>query len=155
MGSEQDTAKLTIGLSVVLRRLRSRLREEAGATSTGLTLSQLALIARLDDGGPATAASLAVSQHVSQQAVAQSLALLKSAGLVAVTPHPTDGRKQLIDLTPTGRALYRRLEESRETWLARAIDAVMSPQDREVLAAAVELMNRLADADLSPELDIK
>ncbi len=92
---------------------------------------------------------------MSQQAVAQSLALLKSAGLVAVTPHPTDGRKQLIDLTPTGAGAVPAPGGVARDMVGAAIDAVMSPQDREVLAAAVELMNRLADADLSPELDIK
>jgi DNA-binding MarR family transcriptional regulator len=152
---DRDTAKTAVRLSVALKRLRSRLREEAGVTSTGFTLSQLALLGHLLSQGPSTAASLAAAEHVSQQAIAQSLATLKTTGLIASGPHPSDRRKVLIDITPEGRRLFDSLMESRETWLVRAIDAIMSPEDRAALDVAVALMERLADADLSPDVDIR
>jgi DNA-binding MarR family transcriptional regulator len=151
---KRDTAKVAVRLSVAVKRLRSRLREEAGVTSTGFTISQLALLDHLLRQGPSTAASLAAAEHVSQQSIAQSVAMLKSAGLITTGPHPTDGRKILIDITAAGRRLFESLLESRETWLVRAIDATMSPKDRAALDAAVELLERLADADLSPEVEI-
>jgi DNA-binding MarR family transcriptional regulator len=150
----RDTAKVAVRLSVAVKRLRSRLREEAGVTSTGFTISQLALLDHLLKQGPSTAASLAAAEHVSQQAIAQSVATLKAAGLITTGPHPTDGRKVLIDITTSGRRLFESLLESRETWLVRAIDATMSPKDRTTLDVAVELLERLADADLSPEVEI-
>jgi hypothetical protein len=51
--------------------------------------------------------------------------------------------------------LFESLLESREAWLVRAIDATMSPKDRAALDVAVELLERLADADLSPEVEIR
>src|SRR5580692_8946128 len=93
---KRDTAKEAVRLSVALKRLRSRLREESGLTSTGFTLSQLALLEHLLTKGPSTAASLAAAEHVSQQAIAQSLATLKATGLIESGPHPSDGRKVLI-----------------------------------------------------------
>jgi DNA-binding MarR family transcriptional regulator len=154
-GGNQETAKVAVRLSVALSRLRSRLREESGMTSTSFTISQLALLNQLLEGGPATAASLAAAEHVSQQAIAQSVATLKSAGLLTTTAHQSDGRKVLISITPAGRRLFESLLESRETWLGRAIDAIMSPKDRAALDAAVELLERLASADLSPDVDIR
>src|SRR3984957_9709447 len=152
---DRETAKTAVRLSVALKRLRSRLRVESGLTSTGFTLSQLALLEHLLTQGPSTAASLAAAEHVSQQAIAQSVATLKAAGLITTGPHPTDGRKVLIDITAAGRHLFESLLESRETWLVRAIDATLSPKDRAALNVAVELMERLAAADLSPQVDIR
>jgi DNA-binding MarR family transcriptional regulator len=152
---ERDTAKVAMRLWVALIHLRSRLREESGMASTGFTISQLALLDHLRVQGPSTAASLAATEHVSQQAIAQSVATLKSTGLITTGPHPTDGRKVLIDITPSGRRLFESLMASRETWLVRAIDATMSPTDRAALDAAAELMERLAAADLSPQVDIR
>jgi DNA-binding MarR family transcriptional regulator len=152
---ERETAKVAVRLSVALKRVRSRLREESGLTSTGFTLSQLALLEHLVSQGPSTAASLAAAEHVSQQTIAQSVATLKTAGLITAGPHPSDGRKVLLDITPAGRHLFESLLESRETWLVRAIDAIMSPKDRAALDVAVELLERLAAADLRPEVDIR
>jgi DNA-binding MarR family transcriptional regulator len=150
-----DTAKLAIRLLVSVHRLRSRLREEAGITSSGFTLTQLTLLYRLVTAGPATAASLAAEQHVSQQAIAQNLAPLKSAGLIAAAGHPTDRRKVLVDVTQAGRDLYESMERSRETWLVRAIDATMDTRQRAVLAEAAGLLERLAEADLRPGVDFR
>src|ERR1700726_1653111 len=95
---KRDTAKAAVRLSVAVKRLRSRLREEAGVTSTGFTISQLALLDHLLKQGPSTAASLAAAENVSQQSIAQSVAMLKAAGLITPGPPPTDGRKILIDI---------------------------------------------------------
>jgi DNA-binding MarR family transcriptional regulator len=154
-GGDPDTARVAIRLSVALSRLRSRLREESGVTSTGFTISQLALLEHLIVEGPTTAAVLAAAEHVSQPAIAQSVATLKAAGLLSTEPHPTDGRKILIGITPAGRQLFASLLQSRETWLVRAIDATMSSEERAALEIGVDLLERLAAADLSPQVDIR
>lgn len=142
-------------LSVAVKRLRSRLREEAGITRAGLTISQLALLQRLSDFGPATAASLAAAEHVSQQAIAQSVATLKAAGVVETKPDTSDRRKVMISMTVAGRQLFQRLRATREAWLARAIDSVIGPRERATLDKAIDLLERLAAADLSPEIEIR
>ncbi|GIH12071.1 MarR family winged helix-turn-helix transcriptional regulator [Rugosimonospora africana] len=152
---DRGTAEVAVRLSVALKRLRSRLREEAGMTRTGFTLTQLALLQRLVDGGPTTAASLAAAEHVSQQAIAQSVAPLKEAGLVQTAPGVSDRRKVMISVTQSGRDLYVSLLMSREAWLTRAIDTIVSPRERAALETAIELLERLAAADLRPDLEIK
>jgi DNA-binding MarR family transcriptional regulator len=150
-----DSGKLAVDLSVALGRLRSRLREEAGVNARGLTISQLGMMQRLADNGPMTAAALAAAEHVTKQAVAQRLAAMQPGGLVETAPDPADGRKILVTLSPAGRALLEKLHQTREAWLARAIETELGGAERPALRTAVELLERLASADLSPEIEIR
>jgi len=135
-----------VRLALALKRLRARLREESGASSTGLSISQQSILQHLRLNGPATAASLAAAEHVSQQAIAQSVMPLKSAGLVRSEPDPKDGRKTLISITDAGLAVRESLIASRNSWLAQAIDSTLAAEERAALEKAIELLERLADA---------
>jgi DNA-binding MarR family transcriptional regulator len=152
---ESNTAEVAVRLSVAMSRLKSRLREEAGMTRSGFTISQLSILHRILDKGPATAASLAAAEHVSQQAIAQSVAALKEAGLVRGDRDATDGRKVLISVTDAGRELFESLLNSRKAWLVQAIDAMVGPEERPKLDIAIELLERLAGADLSSDVDTR
>jgi DNA-binding MarR family transcriptional regulator len=112
----------------------------------GLTLSQLGILNRLRRDGPATAASLAAAEHVSQQAIAQSLTGLKQAGLVESTPDPADRRKCLLEVTDAGHALIGSILASRNAWLVRAVEQTIGPSERDALDSAIALLERLADA---------
>lgn len=142
--SNQDPT--AVRLTVAIKRLRNRLRE-AGAGTTGLPITQLALIKRLRDGGPAAATTLAAQEHVTQQAIAQQVAALTRAGLVHTTPDPNDRRKRLIRVTPAGHRLFEAALASRNAWLARAIDTSITAKERPALEKAIELLERLAAAD--------
>ena len=136
-----------IRLALALKRLRARLREQSGWSSTGLSISQLSILQRLRLDGPATAASLAAAEHVSQQAIAQSVAPLRSAGLVRSRPDPKDGRKSVISISDAGLRLRESIIASRTSWLARAVDATIGVEERAALDKAIELLERLADAE--------
>ena len=142
---DEDAA--AIRLALALKRLRARLREESGGSATGLSLSQLSILQRLRLDGPATAASLAAAEHVTQQAIAQSLAPLRAAGPVQSRPDPDDGRKTLISITDAGLRLRESIIASRTSWLERAIDSTIGAEERAALDSAIELLERLADAD--------
>jgi DNA-binding MarR family transcriptional regulator len=142
-----DKDAVAIRLALALKRLRARLREESSGSAAGLAISQLSILQRLLLTGPATAASLAAAEHVSQQAIAQSLLPLRSAGLVASEPDPKDGRKTLISVTNAGLRLRESIIASRNSWLAGAIDSTVDAEERAALDKAVELLERLADAD--------
>jgi len=125
MTARVDTGTTPMRLLMAVTRLRARARTEGGTERTGLTLMQLAILGRVTNEGSRTAAQLAQSEHVSQQAIAQSLAGLKERRLVQLRPDPDDGRKALIELTAAGRELLDSLVGAREAWLARAIDEVV------------------------------
>ena len=144
----QNEASEAVRLAMAVSRLRSRLRIESGLRSTGIPISQLAVLGRIIDEGPTTAAALAASEHVTQQAIAQSLATLKERGLVQKQADPSDGRKSLVSATPAGRELRESLAVSREEWLTQAIDAAVKPDERTLLTEAIELLERIADVKL-------
>jgi DNA-binding MarR family transcriptional regulator len=147
-GCDRDAAELAVRLSMAMARLRSRGREEAGQTSSGLTLSQLTILQRVVEGGPATSASMAAAEHVSHQSIAQSVASLKEAGLVRGQRDATDGRKVLIAATDAGREMFESLMASRKAWLARAIEATVDPIERSRVEETIELLERLAEVKL-------
>jgi DNA-binding MarR family transcriptional regulator len=136
-------------LLMAITRLRARARTEGGTERAGLSLMQLAILGRVINEGTRTAAQLAQFEHVTQQAIAQSLAGLKERRLVQLRPDPDDRRKTLIEATSAGRELRDSLLGAREAWLARAIDEVVEPGEREALEAAIEILERLTDAPTS------
>jgi len=137
-----------VRLAMAVSRLRSRIRIESGLRSTGIPISQIAVLVRIIDEGPTTAAALAASEHVTQQAIAQSLATLKERGLVEKHADPSDGRKSLVSATGAGRKLRDSITVSRDEWITQAIDAAVKPQERQLLREAIELLERLADVKL-------
>lgn len=146
-----DPSTLAVELAVAVTRIRSRLREEAGEADRGITVSSLAMLQQLVERGPMSASDLASSEHVSQQAIAQRLDLLKPTGYVALEADPADRRRKLVRLTDAGRAVLDAVSATKEDWLARAIVAIIEDEELPVLAKAIELLDRLASADLRPE----
>ena len=138
---------LAVRLAVAIKRLRGRFREAAWAGEVELPIAQVAVIKRLRNDGPATATALAAAEHVTHQAITQTLAALKHAGLVRSAADPTDGRKSVISVTPAGNRLFESAIASRDAWLARAIGHVVSPRERAALEKSIELLERLADAE--------
>ncbi|MFJ5227773.1 MarR family winged helix-turn-helix transcriptional regulator [Streptomyces sp. NPDC088400] len=135
-------------LQDAMKRLRARLRAESGQNATGLTVTQLGVLASVIREGPVTAARLAALEHVSAQAIAQSLAVLKDAGLIHSEPDPRDGRKKLISADVSATELIDRVMAGRASFLARAIEQVVAPDEREDVEKAIELLERFAEVDL-------
>ncbi|WP_255946207.1 MarR family winged helix-turn-helix transcriptional regulator [Streptomyces odontomachi] len=138
-------------LNDAMKRLRARLRAESGQHATGVTPTQLVILASVVRQGPVTAARLAAQEHVSAQSIAQSLAVLKAAGLIHSAPDPNDGRKKLISAAPSATELVDKLLAGRAAFLARAIDQVVGPGEREDMEKAIDLLERLADVELGAD----
>lgn len=129
-----------------MTRLRARLRSESLDERLPLSWSQLATLVRIVDQGQTTTSELAHAEHVRRQSMAETVAALKSAGLVITAPDPSDGRKALISATDRGRELRTSIPAARGAWLGAAMDAVLTPAERALLGSAAVLMERLADA---------
>jgi DNA-binding MarR family transcriptional regulator len=71
---------------------------------TGLPFNQIRALKRIGTG-PLTLAALADSMTVDAPAATVAVNGLERAGLVARTPHPTNTRAKLVELTPDGRRM--------------------------------------------------
>jgi DNA-binding MarR family transcriptional regulator len=75
-----------------------------------------------------------------------TVATLEAAGLVKGSPDPVDGRQTIMSVTDACRELIKANREATEDWLFRAIHTKLSSAEQEELAAALELLKRLADS---------
>lgn len=128
-------------LRVVLSRLRRRLVDVAETHE--LTPSQLSVLSRLGKEGPASASDLAAAERIRPQSVAATLATLEERGLVVRRPDPGDGRRQLVSLSPAGRALFDDRRRHREEWLSRALQERLTESERQTVIDAAALLERL------------
>ena len=135
-----DSALLASELRLILGRLIRRMRSEGR-----IPIAQLAVLGRLDRGGPATVSALATAERVRPQSMSQTVSELEADGLVTRRPDPTDRRQLLVELTDAGNATLADERRHREGWLARAIAEDLSPAERRSLEAALEPLRRLAD----------
>ena len=126
----------TQAIGLLVRRVR------AAAASHELSLTESAVMARLDRDGPATIADLARSESMRPQSMGTTIAALEERGLVERRPHPTDGRQVNIELTGKGAAVRQSAGDAKRTWLAKAISR-LEEDEQQTLFRAGEIIRRL------------
>lgn len=123
---------------LLVRRMR------AAAAAQELSWTESAVLARLARHGPATTADLARAEAVKPQSMGATIAALEKLGLVERTPHPTDGRQLLVQLSPKGAAVRESAKEAKHMWLTQAVSK-LDKQEQAKLFAAGEIMKRLVE----------
>ncbi|GAA4203245.1 MarR family winged helix-turn-helix transcriptional regulator [Actinocatenispora rupis] len=126
-------------------RLGSRMRSER-PRGTRLSMGMLGVLLRLAHRPEMMPGELAESIGAAPQSMTRILAGLEERGLVARRTDPRDRRASLVSLTDAGRDALAADGRARRTWLAAAMTG-LTPAERELLAIAGDLMDRLADAD--------
>jgi DNA-binding MarR family transcriptional regulator len=124
-------------------RLSRRLRAERPADA--LAPTKISVLAQLWRNGEMCAGDLADLERIQPQSLTRTLASLAADGLIARRPDPLDRRQAVIGITEQGLAALSEDMQARELWLAKAMDIQLSPAERQLLADAAELMDRLAD----------
>ncbi|MFD7429844.1 MarR family winged helix-turn-helix transcriptional regulator [Streptomyces sp. NPDC059818] len=135
--AEQVANDLAAVVGRLLRRLRSSSSESL------LTPTQRSVLARLDDGGPATTAALARAEFVRPQSMRLTLGVLEEQGIVRRAPDPDDGRKSVMSITDAGRATLAEVRAAKRNWLAEAVAAELDGAERRTVAEATALLDRL------------
>ena len=131
--------ELRISVGKLIRRVRE-LAEPGDFTPT-----QKSALLRLERDGPVTVSALAREEGVRPQSMRVTVAALEEIGVISGKPDPTDGRQTLIDLTPAFSKTMRANRAAKDDWLVRALQSQLSPPEQKQLAAAVKLLQRLAD----------
>ncbi|HEY4348383.1 MAG TPA: MarR family transcriptional regulator [Gaiellaceae bacterium] len=141
MPPEPDATRIASDLRVVLGRVVRRLRAEHT-----LSISLSSALARLEREGPSTASSLALAERVKPQSMAQTIGDAVGEGLVTRRPDPADGRQSLIEISDLGRAALDTDRTRRQGWLAGAIAERLTPDEQEILARSIPLLEQIADS---------
>lgn len=118
------------------RHLRGR------RTDSLISLTQLSVLATLHREGALTPGALAAKERVQPPSMTRVISSLTDMGLVARTPHPTDGRQIIVSLSPAGEELLADEASAREAWMTDRLSH-LEPEQLDVLARAVKIMNRI------------
>ncbi len=138
------SAQLADQLRVAIARLSRRLRQTRPMGE--LTQNQISVLASLELAGALTPRELAEAERVQPPTMTKVLARLEERGLVQRAPHPTDGRQVLLSNTEAGRAVLNEQRRMKAEWLTARLGE-LAQADRDVLAAAAEILERLARED--------
>jgi DNA-binding MarR family transcriptional regulator len=122
-------------------RLSRRLRGQR--VDTSVTLTHLAALSTLKRFGPMSPGELAAHERVQPPSMTRVVVALEGMGLVTRTPHPTDGRQVVIDLTPAAEELLATEARAREAWLTGQLQQ-LTAEERTVLREAAVIMDKLA-----------
>lgn len=109
------------------------------------TPSELSALGTLHRHGALATGALAERERLRPQSLTRLVASLADAGLVERTVDENDRRRVIVAITRDGIRRLAREMERREARLARAIAERTTPQEREALGHAVELLERLAE----------
>lgn len=123
-------------------RLARRLRAQRAVDS--MSDGQFAVLAALTIHGEHTLGQLAERERVTAPSMNRTVSLLEEAGYLTRTPHEDDRRKVTIALTDAGRTVVDETVRRRDAWLEEALDG-LTPAERETLAAAAEIMRKVAE----------
>lgn len=132
--------RISIGL---LRRQLSQVQTDSDS-GTALSLPEVAAMARLERGGPTTAAELARAEQISPQSMSNTLCGLKERGYVESKPDPKDGRRAVLSPTQEGLAALWQRDKARTEWLGTALAAEFSADELRQLQSVAPLISRLA-----------
>ncbi|WP_327280804.1 MULTISPECIES: helix-turn-helix domain-containing protein [unclassified Streptomyces] len=133
-----DENQLAEELRLTIGRLVRTVR-----TADKMPPGEAAVLGYLDRSGPLTTADIAQQRGVSHQSAAKAVKELLAQGLVHAEAHPSDGRKLLLHLTPTGSGRLAEERRRRADWLGTAINDVLGSDERKTLEAALPLLSRL------------
>jgi DNA-binding MarR family transcriptional regulator len=143
MAKRVPPAQLATQLRDAITRLNRRVRQTRPVGE--LTVAQLSALTSLELAGALTPRELADVERVQPPTMTRIVAKLEERGLAQRAPHPTDGRQVILSTTESGRAVFAQLERTRNEWLARRL-AELTPEDRETLRQAAEILQKLARA---------
>ncbi|MCU4182743.1 MarR family transcriptional regulator [Acidiferrimicrobium sp. IK] len=138
-----EAARLRVALLRLGRLLRSI---DAGS---GLTPSELGVLAAVDRYGPLRPSDLARHQALNPTMLSRLLGRLVENGTVTRHEDPNDGRVALVSATPRGRELHQQLQAARAAALRQHLDQLPRAQQRAISAAlpALEALAQLVGSN--------
>jgi DNA-binding MarR family transcriptional regulator len=135
-----DVTRLRVALARLSRRLR---RHEM----LGLTPTQLAALATVEQAGPLRLGDLAAAEGIAPSTLTRLVAVLEDLGYVRRDADPKDARASTLEITREGHETMERLRAENSALLTQRV-MLLTPQQRTALADALPALEALADADL-------
>ena len=136
----------SLDIACAVREAVSRLarRERTERKPGALTIIGLSVLTSLNNAAaPLTPGEIAREQQVQPGSLTRTLTSLLRDGLISRAPHPLDARYSYLTITPQGAKRVAHELNSRDAWLANAIDLLTEAEKQHLLQAAA-LLHRIA-----------
>lgn len=133
-----------------LRRSIGRFVRAVRARSDTVAPMRAATLGTLDREGPRTIAALAAAHRVKHQSMSRTVGELESLGLVSRSRNRLDGRSFVIAITPAGSEVLSADRRTRGRWVAETVAERLTPEERRLLLAVPDLLDRLSEAAEQP-----
>lgn len=130
--------RTTIGRLVKLMRRETRNESQLSLTERS-TMGSLYPDIRL------APSEIARMEKVTTQSMSQVINHLAELNYISRTPSGDDKRKTMLSLTDAGRARVEQARLEKQEWLAQMLHQRTTPQEREVLAESIRILNKLID----------
>lgn len=134
-------------LRAVVGRLERRLN--TAARESGLTPTQMWVLASVVRHGSVGIGELAATEALNPTMLSRVIGKLDDAGLIRRVPDPADRRAALIEPTAAGRLMKQRIQEERTAALAARL-TLLSPEQEEALLVALPALETLATGPRQP-----
>ena len=135
-------------LRIALART-SRLLDRSVAAS-GLTRTQLSVLATVWRRGPIGIGELADGEGLNPTMLSRVVAKLDDAGLISRQPDPADGRAARVVATEAGAAIHLRLRRERTDVLSTVLRSLPPGSSEQLLAALPALEALVEQMDARP-----
>jgi DNA-binding MarR family transcriptional regulator len=136
--AEIDVTRLRVALARLSRRLR---RHELA----GLTPTQLAALSTIGKTGPMRLGDLAAVEGIAPSTLTRLVTALEDSGYVQRTADPSDARASTLAITAHGQEALERIRTETTLMLTASLE-LLTPEQRSALAAALPVLEQLADA---------
>lgn len=144
--TEQVAAIDATRLRVAIARLSRRLRHHQ---ATGLTPTQLSALFTVEQGGPMRLGDVAAAERIAPSTLTRIVTVLEEDQYVQRCAVPGDARASTLVITPLGRRVLERVRHETTATLAESV-MLLSPGQAAALAAAIPVLEQLAEADPRP-----
>jgi DNA-binding MarR family transcriptional regulator len=140
--AEIDVTRLRVALARLSRRLR---RHELA----GLTPTQLAALATIGKTGPMRLGDLAAVEGIAPSTLTRLVTALEDSGYVRRCADPSDARASTLTITAPGHDALERIRTETTLMLTASLE-LLTPEQRSALAAALPVLEQLAEAQGAP-----
>jgi DNA-binding MarR family transcriptional regulator len=145
LAAATDPASLAEALRPSLMRVSRRLRQEA--QKAGVSALEALVLGQIRRQPGIGVCDLADNERISRPAMSSHVKRLEAEGWIKRVEDLEDGRRSGLAVTPAGGRRLDKIRRLRNDWLAARL-AGLTPEARGLLAAAVEPLANLLDAEL-------
>ena len=129
-------------LRLAIMRLARTLRQQS--VTDDITPSMLSALSVVERRGPLSIGELAITERVSPPSMTRVVSHLEERRLVTREVDFTDRRVARLRVTPAGARTLAAMRTRKQAYLAQRL-RLMSEEDRSLLAAALPVLERLAE----------